>query len=37
MQEFDWKTGRQGELDEIAAGLSPANSINKGRSLIDLI
>lgn len=36
MQEFDWKTGRQGELDEIAAGLSPANSINKGRSLIDL-
>jgi len=36
MQEFDWKTGRQGELDEIAAGLSPANNMNKGRPLIDL-
>lgn len=36
MQEFDWKTGRQGELDEAAAGLSSVNSFNKGRPLIDL-
>ena len=36
MQEFDWKTGRQGELDEAAAGLSSFAPSIKARPLIDL-
>lgn len=36
MQEFDWKTGRQGELDERAAGLTSLHGAKQGCPLIDM-
>ena len=36
MQEFDWKNGRQGELDERAAGLSSSHIAKPGCPLIDM-
>lgn len=35
MQEFDWKKGRQGELDERAAGLTAIQTPRQGCPLID--
>ena len=35
LKEFDWKNGRQGELDEHAAGLTPMQHTKQGCPLID--
>lgn len=35
LKEFDWKNGRQGELDETAAGLAPLQRPKQGCPLID--
>lgn len=37
LQEFDWKKGRQGELDEVAAGLGNVKIPVKGKPLVDVL
>jgi len=38
LQEFDWKTGKQGELDELAAGVAPlSNPTPTQKPIIDVL
>lgn len=37
LTEFDWKTGRQGELDAVAAGLSDFNLKHPSKPIIDVL
>ncbi len=36
LREFDWKTGRQGELDELAAGITPM-TYTQPKPIIDML
>ena len=37
LTEFDWKTGRQGELDAVAAGLNDFNLRHPSKPIIDVL
>ena len=37
LQEFDWKKGRKGELDELAAGLGNIRVAPKSKPLVDVL
>ena len=37
LQEFNWKTGKQGELDEVAAGVNGVRFETRGKPLIDVV